>query len=136
VYPVPDTACGLLLLTNDETLVHSFQHQLRSVKQKYEVVLAGIPDTELLTQLENKWKENKALGLTQCKMESDKDGFVLEIEMNGYGIEQIQSDLSEHPYPIVKIDRISLGGMTKKDISRGWYRPLTEKEIIWLKHFH
>jgi len=35
----------------------------------------------------------------------------------------------------VKLDRMYYGGLTKKDLPRGWSRFLTKKEVIMLKHF-
>jgi 23S rRNA pseudouridine2605 synthase len=36
-------------------------------------------------------------------------------------------------YEIVKIDLVVYAGLTKKDLPRGNWRPLTEQEIINLK---
>ena len=33
------------------------------------------------------------------------------------------------------IDRVMMNGITKKDLNRGFFRALTETEIIRLKHF-
>ncbi|MEY2904209.1 MAG: hypothetical protein RJA52_225, partial [Bacteroidota bacterium] len=38
-------------------------------------------------------------------------------------------------YQVIKLDRVYLAGLTKKDLPRGFVRPLTEQEIIMLKHF-
>ena len=38
-------------------------------------------------------------------------------------------------YEVVKLDRVYYAGLTKKDISRGKWRFLTENEKIRLKHF-
>jgi 23S rRNA pseudouridine2605 synthase len=36
-------------------------------------------------------------------------------------------------YEIVKMDRVSYAGLTKKDLPRGNYRQLTENEVAFLK---
>jgi 23S rRNA pseudouridine2605 synthase len=36
-------------------------------------------------------------------------------------------------YTVVKLDRVQFGGLTKKDLPRGYYRHLTEQEIAFLK---
>jgi 23S rRNA pseudouridine2605 synthase len=36
---------------------------------------------------------------------------------------------------VEKLDRVVFAGLTKKNLSRGRWRHLTEKEIITLKHF-
>jgi 23S rRNA pseudouridine2605 synthase len=38
-------------------------------------------------------------------------------------------------YEVVKLDRVMYAGLTKKNVSRGKWRFLTEKEVISLKHF-
>ena len=36
-------------------------------------------------------------------------------------------------YEVVKLDRVQFAGLTKKDLPRGHYRHLTEKELAFLK---
>ena len=36
-------------------------------------------------------------------------------------------------YTVVKLDRVQFAGLTKKDLPRGYYRHLTEKEVSFLK---
>ena len=36
-------------------------------------------------------------------------------------------------YEVVKLDRVQFAGLTKKDLPRGHYRHLTEKELSFLK---
>jgi len=38
-------------------------------------------------------------------------------------------------YVVEKLDRVMYAGLTKKNIPRGKWRHLTEKEVILLKHF-
>ena len=136
VQPIPDSACGLLLLSNDTVIIDAFQHKKKSIRQKYEVILKGILDRETLASLEKSWRSGKIPGFLDSKAEQKEDECVLEIDIQGDGIEQILDSLRQKNWTVIKADRVSMGGMTKKDISRGWYRPLSEKEIIWLKHFN
>jgi 23S rRNA pseudouridine2605 synthase len=34
---------------------------------------------------------------------------------------------------VVKLDRVKFAGLTKKDLPRGFFRHLTEKEVAFLK---
>ena len=36
-------------------------------------------------------------------------------------------------YEVIKLDRVVFAGLTKKDLPRGDYRMLTEKEVSFLK---
>jgi len=41
--------------------------------------------------------------------------------------------MEELGYAVAKLDRVSFGGLTKKNIPRGKWRALTEKEVGLLK---
>jgi 23S rRNA pseudouridine2605 synthase len=52
------------------------------------------------------------------------------------GKNRIVRRIFEHfGYEIDKLDRVYYAGLTKKDLPRGKYRHLTEREVIMLKHF-
>ena len=52
------------------------------------------------------------------------------------GKNRIVRRIFEHlGYEVVKLDRMYYGGLTKKDLPRGRYKFMDEKEIIMLKHF-
>ena len=52
------------------------------------------------------------------------------------GRNRIVRRIFEHlGYEVVRLDRVYLGGLTKKDLPRGFFRYLTPMEIIMLKHF-
>jgi hypothetical protein len=38
-------------------------------------------------------------------------------------------------YEIFKLDRFYFAGLTKKELPRGSFRELTQREVIMLKHF-
>ena len=64
-----------------------------------------------------------------------KDKTEVGIELH-IGKNRIVRRIFEHlGYRVVKLDRMYFGGLTKKDLPRGRYRFLSEKEIIMLKHF-
>ena len=39
-------------------------------------------------------------------------------------------------YDVIALDRVVYAGLTKKDLPRGRYRYLTEKEVVTLKYFN
>ena len=77
------------------------------------------------------------------------EGYLTEIETISYvqnapkkevGIEihigknsTIKNLFAHLGYKVVKLDRVYFGGLTKKDIPRGRYRFLSEKEVSMLK---
>jgi 23S rRNA pseudouridine2605 synthase len=49
-------------------------------------------------------------------------------------IKVIKAIFEKYGYEVVKIDRVSFAGLTKKNLPRGNWRVLTKQEIINLKH--
>lgn len=127
---------GLLLLTNDGQLAEKIMHPRHKMKKVYYVTLDRAVEAEHLDriraglQLEDgpapvNWAEYSASG--------KKNEVALEIEI---GRNRIVRRLFEHfDYEVKKLDRIYLGGLTKKDLPRGFWRHLTQEEIRMLKHF-
>ena len=62
------------------------------------------------------------------------DAFVVGIEIHS-GKNRIVRRIFEHlGYEVTKLDRTTYAGLTKKDLPRGKWRFLTEKEVIRLKY--
>jgi 23S rRNA pseudouridine2605 synthase len=139
VYPVgrlDRNTSGLLLLTNDGDLAKKLSHPKYKVKKIYHAVL-----DKQLTKLDME-KIQKGLELEDGKADVDGISYVDGKSKNEVGIEihigknRIVRRIFEHlGYNVEKLDRVTLGGLTKKDLPRGFFRHLTEKEIIMLKHF-
>ncbi|MFN7115433.1 MAG: pseudouridine synthase [Saprospiraceae bacterium] len=127
---------GLLLLTNDGDLAKKLSHPSHKVKKVYHVVLdKPIAKVDLE-------KIKKGLELEDGVAEVDGVDYVNDAPKNEVGIElhigknRIVRRIFEHlGYQVEKLDRMYYAGLTKKDLPRGFFRYLTEKEIIMLKHF-
>ena len=127
---------GLLLLTNDGELAEKLAHPSNKVNKLYHVVL----DTPLSTaDLE---KIRNGLKLEDGKATVDAVDYVQGKKKNEIGIElhigrnRIVRRIFEHlGYKVVRLDRVYYAGLTKKDLPRGRWRHLEEKEVIMLKHF-
>jgi len=127
---------GLLVLTNDGDLAKKLSHPSYNVKKIYHVVL----DKPVIKNDLQKIREG--LNLEDGKAEVDGVDYVRNKGKNEVGIEihigknRIVRRIFEHlGYEVVKLDRMYYGGLTKKDLPRGRYKFLEEKEIIMLKHF-
>lgn len=126
---------GLLLLTNDGDLAQRLSHPSFKVKKIYYVVLDKILPEPELEQI------RKGVELEDGVAVVDGIDYVGE-KKNEIGIElhlgrnRIIRRIFEHlGYQVVKLDRTYYAGLTKKDIPRGRFRYLDEREIIMLKHF-
>lgn len=137
VYPVgrlDRITSGLLLFTNDGELSKKLTFAKQRVKKIYHITLD---------------KNLKAADMHKIKEGVTVAGFLTEIETISYvqnapkkevGVEihigrnsTLKNLFAHLGYKIVKMDRVYFGGLTKKDISRGRYRFLSDKEVSMLK---
>ncbi|ATL46111.1 pseudouridine synthase [Chitinophaga caeni] len=139
VYPVgrlDRNTSGLLLLTNDGDLAQKLAHPSFNIKKIYQVELdkpLTKSDSEKIMDgitLEDGITYVDALGYTDPK---DKRQLGIEIHS---GKNRIVRRIFEHMgYNVEKLDRVMYAGLTKKNLPRGKWRLLSEKEVILLKHF-
>lgn len=139
VYPVgrlDRNTSGLLLLTNDGELAQKLAHPKHNIKKIYHVGLnkpltkAHFENILQGVTLEDGVANVDALGYVEA---GDKTQVGIEIHS---GKNRIVRRIFEHlEYEVEKLDRVTYAGLTKKNINRGKWRFLTEKEIILLKHF-
>jgi 23S rRNA pseudouridine2605 synthase len=138
VYPVgrlDKNTTGLLLLTNDGELAKKLAHPSHQVKKFYQVRLdREVSEADLEHIL-------KGVKLDDGIAEVDSAGYVKD-RRNEIGLELhsgrnriIRRIFEALDYEVIKLDRVYYAGLTKKDLPRGWFRHLTEREIIMLKHF-
>ena len=65
-----------------------------------------------------------------------KDKQILGLEIH-IGRNRIVRRIFEHlGYDVVRLDRVMFGSLTKKDLPRGKWRKLDEKEVLMLKKFN
>ncbi|MEL6864967.1 MAG: pseudouridine synthase [Bacteroidota bacterium] len=139
IYPVgrlDRATTGLLLLTNDGTLARKLSHPSEGVTKFYHVVLDQPVKQSHIRQIAD------GLMLEDGKAIVDKVDYVKDSDQMEVGVEihmgknRIVRRLFEHfGYQVKKLDRTYYAGLTKKDLPRGRFRHLTEREVIMLKHF-
>ena len=125
---------GLLLVTNDGDLSKKMTHPSHRISKIYHVVL----NKKLTASDLQKIREGVMLKEGVAKVEDinyvqgatkKEVGISLHIGWNRI-IRRIFESLD---YELDKLDRVSFAGLTKKNIPRGHWRFLTEKEIRILK---
>ena len=139
LYPVgrlDRNTSGVLLLTNDGDLTQKLTHPSNEIKKVYAVtldkplsknhfdeILKGIP-------LEDGIANVDSLAYTDVK---DKTQIGIEIHS---GRNRIVRRIFEHyGYDVKNLDRVIFAGLTKKNVERGKWRFLSEKEVRDLKYF-
>lgn len=137
VYPVgrlDKATTGLLLLTNDGDLAEFLAHPRNNKKKIYQATLDKPASTEDLQKLYN------GVTLEDGTIKADEITFVDSSDKRDIGIEihsgrnRIVRRMFEHiGYRVRKLDRVYFAGLTKKNLPRGKWRFLSEKEIVMLK---
>lgn len=124
---------GLLLFTNDGDLAKKLTHPSSNIKKVYQVTLdKPITKADFLSITEGLSLEDGEVKVDDLAIVSPDDR-VLGIEIH-IGKNRIVRRIFEHlGYQVEKLDRVVFGGLTKKDLPRGKWRKLTDKEIRWLK---
>lgn len=136
VYPVgrlDRNTTGLLLFTNDGELTKKLTHPKHEIKKVYHVSLnKGLKPDDFAAITEG-------IELEDGIIKADDLGFVGEgkkeigIEIHS-GRNRIVRRIFEHlGYEVLKLDRVTFAGLTKKDLPRGKYRFLTPKEVNFLQ---
>ncbi len=138
IYPIgrlDRNTTGLLLMTNDGDLADKLSHPRSNVVKLYQVELS-----KSLTQGDLN-KIQFGLELEDGLIKPDAVSYVAGASKREVGIQihsgknRIVRRIFEHlGYEVVKLDRVVYAGLTKKDLPRGRWRYLDEKEIIQLKH--
>ena len=57
------------------------------------------------------------------------------IKLRTPNVKVVRAIFEKFGYDVIKVDRVSFAGLTKKNLPRGNWRALTEQEIINLKNF-
>ncbi|NOX45532.1 MAG: rRNA pseudouridine synthase [Chlorobi bacterium] len=126
---------GLLLFTNDGELAKKLIHPKHSVKKIYHVVL----DKKLTKN--DMLKISEGFDLEDGPIKVDDIAYVsgaenkkeVGVQLHSGRNRIIRRLFEELGYRVVRLDRVSFAGLTKKDIPRGKWRHLTQKEISYLK---
>ena len=125
---------GLLLFTNDGDLAKKLTHPKHGVRKIYHVELNKNLRTEDLNAI------RKGLQLEDGPIQVDDVSHIRNAPKREVGVKihsgrnRIVRRIFQHlGYEVVKLDRVVFAGLTKKDLPRGHWRPLTAQEVINLK---
>ncbi|MFT3703346.1 MAG: pseudouridine synthase [Agriterribacter sp.] len=128
---------GVLLLTNDGEVAQRLTHPKYEVKKIYEVRLdKAVTKQQLDTIAGGITLEDGFIQPDMVAYADAKDKSVIGIEIHS-GRNRIVRRIFEHlGFDVKNLDRVMYGIFTKKNIERGKWRMLTEKEIRLLKHLN
>jgi len=140
VYPVgrlDRNTSGVLLLTNDGDLSQKLTHPSFEVKKVYHVSLdRALEKKDFDKVLKGVDLEDGPARVDVLAYADSKDKKQLGIEIHS-GRNRIVRRIFEHlGYEVKNLDRVVFAGLTKKNVERGKWRFLSEKEIRSLKYFN
>ena len=138
IYPVgrlDRNTTGLLLFTNDGELARRLTHPSTRVYKIYQVELnKPVSHDDMQKMLEGLELEDGEIHVDDVQyVEGMNDKRIVGVVLHS-GKNRIVRRIFEHlGYEVHKLDRVVFAGLTKKDLPRGRYRELTEKEVGYLK---
>jgi len=139
IYPVgrlDRNTSGVLLLTNDGELSQKLTHPSHEVKKVYHVTLNRPLDKKDFDRvLKGIDLEDGSASVDVLAYADVKDKTQLGVEIHS-GRNRIVRRIFEHlGYDVKNLDRVMFAGLTKKNVERGKWRFLSEKEVRDLKYF-
>lgn len=138
IYPVgrlDRNTTGLLLFTNDGETAKKLSHPSYEIKKIYQVDLDKPISQQDFEKIQNGLMLEDGEAIVDDIAILSKDKSILGIEIH-IGRNRIVRRIFEHlGYDVIRLDRVMYGPLTKKDLTRGKYRFLDDKEIVLLKNF-
>lgn len=137
VYPVgrlDRATTGVLLFTNDGDMAKKLTHPSHGARKVYNVQLdKGFKRSDFEALMNGIELEDGMIQPDALSYVDEKSKFNIGIELHS-GRNRIVRRIFEHlGYEVVKLDRTSFAGLTKKQLNRGHYRFLTQEEVNFLK---
>lgn len=140
VYPVgrlDRNTTGVLLLTNDGELAQKLTHPSYEIKKIYEVRLdKPVTKKDFDAILSGVTLEDGLVRADSLAYADSKDKSVIGIEIHS-GRNRIVRRIFEHlGYDVRNLDRVMFANLTKKNVDRGRWRMLNDKEVRLLKYMN
>lgn len=126
---------GLLLFTNDTDMIRKFSLPSQKSSKIYQVSL----DKNL--KFEDLEKIAKGLTLDGHRVAIEEISYIekepkseIGLKLKSANVKVVRAIFEHFSYDVLRIDRVSFAGLTKKNLPRSNWRFLTEQEIINLKN--
>ncbi len=137
IYPVgrlDRNTTGVLLLTNDGELASKLTHPKFLKKKIYHVTTdQNVTAADLRQIAEGITLDDGEIKADAVDYASDTDKKQVGIEIHSGKNRIVRRIFESLGYHVVKLDRVYFAGLTKKNVRRGDWRFLTEKEVNMLR---
>lgn len=137
VYPVgrlDKATTGVLLLTNDGDLAGKLTHPKYKRKKIYHVFLdKAVTKNDLFKLAEGIDIDGTNVVADAVSYANDEDKSQIGIELHSGQNRVVRRMFETLGYKVKKLDRVYFAGLTKKNVQRGKWRFLNDKEVSMLK---
>ena len=137
IYPVGRLdrgTTGVLMLTNDGALAKKLTHPSHGAKKIYQVTLdKPLTPGDMIALKEGLMLDDGPVQVDKAEFVTADDFYTLGVEIHVGRNRIVRRMFESMGYEVVKLDRTSFAGLTKKRLERGHYRLLNEKEISFLQ---
>ena len=128
---------GVLLLTNDGELTQHLTHPSFEVRKIYEVTLdKPVLKADLEKLIEGITLEDGEVRADAAGFADNKDKSVVGVEIHSGKNRVVRRMFESLGYDVKSLDRVMFANLTKKNVDRGKWRFLAEKEVRLLKFFN
>ena len=139
VYPVgrlDRNTSGVLLLTNDGDLSQKLTHPSNEIKKIYAVTLdRPLEKNDFDRIMEGVVLEDGLAKVDALAYTDAGDRRQLGVEIHSGRNRIVRRIFEALKYDVRNLDRVVFAGLTKKNVDRGKWRYLSEKEVRELKYF-
>jgi len=127
------TSTGLILLTNDGELVKKLTDPATKIRKVYQVELDKPITRAHFEAIQDGLKLEDGVAQVDDLASLSEDNKTIGIEINIIRNRIVHRIFENVGYNVVKLDRAVFAGLSKKDLPRGKWRFLSEKELISIK---
>ena len=137
IYPVgrlDRNTTGVLLLTNDGDLASKLTHPKYDKKKIYHATLdKPLEEADFKTALAGVTLDDGVIAADALEFVKEDDLKQVGIEIHSGQNRVVRRIFEKLGYKVIRLDRVYFAGLTKKNLPRGKYRFLSEREISMLK---
>ena len=140
IYPIgrlDRNTSGVLLLTNDGELTQKLSHPSYEIKKIYEAKLDKPLTKTDFDKIVNGLKlEDGVINVDSLAYADARDKSVIGIEIHSGRNRIVRRIFESLGYDVKGLDRVMYANLTKKNVERGKWRFLSEKEIRLMKYMN
>ena len=126
---------GLLLFTNDTDMIRKFGLPNQKASKIYQVSLDKNLKFEDLEKISGGVTlDGHRLAIEEISYIEKEPKTEIGLKLKTSNVKVVRAIFENFDYDVLRIDRVSFAGLTKKNLPRGNWRFLTEQEIINLKN--